>query len=162
MDLLIGRRELMRLSGASRVQCDYWARTWLLPPVAGGGGAGHHRKWRLQDVIAARAIVRLRKEGLSLQRLRALVEALRRLNLGGPEALANPRLLLLGEKAYWIRNDTEALELLGRRPGQLVWRPALVVDVRDVLEDVESRARRAGLREVQRAVAQVLAGVGAP
>lgn len=153
---LVRREELMRLSGATRAQVAHWTKLGLLQPARPSKGPRSPHLWDLRGVVVARTLARLRQEGLSLQQLRALVAALRRFRLGGPEALASPKLLLLGRQAYWITSEHEALEILGRRPGQLAWRSALIVNLADVLEDIEARARRAGLHEVREAAREAL------
>jgi len=58
---------------------DYWARTGLLVPLLQvGQGSGRHRRYSYRDVLALKVIRRLLDADVSLRRIRAAVEFLRR------------------------------------------------------------------------------------
>jgi len=66
---------LCRLAGISYRQMDYWARTGILrPSVAEAQGSGSQRLYSSGDLLLARAIHRLLDLGLSLHRIRDLVD----------------------------------------------------------------------------------------
>jgi DNA-binding transcriptional MerR regulator len=70
-------REVAQILGISRRQLQYWAQTDLVRPSARSPG-GHHR-YTFQDLIALKAAKRLLDAGVSVQRLRKGIGALRRI-----------------------------------------------------------------------------------
>lgn len=48
----------------------YWVKTGMVNPQVKGAGQGNHGRYNLTDVTAIRAIVELRRGGVSLQALR--------------------------------------------------------------------------------------------
>lgn len=69
-------REVAQILGISRRQLQYWAKTDLVRPSQCTQG-GHHR-YSFQDLIALKAAKRLIDAGVSVQRLRESIRALRR------------------------------------------------------------------------------------
>ena len=70
-------REVSQILGISRRQLQYWAQTDLVRPSARSPG-GHHR-YTFRDLIALKAARRLLDAGVSVQRLRKGIGALRRI-----------------------------------------------------------------------------------
>jgi DNA-binding transcriptional MerR regulator len=70
-------REVAQILGISRRQLQYWAQTDLVRPSARSPG-GHHR-YTFRDLIALKAAKRLLDAGVSVQRLRNGIGALRRI-----------------------------------------------------------------------------------
>ena len=70
-------REVSQILGISRRQLQYWAQTDLVRPSARSSG-GHHR-YTFRDLIALKAAKRLIDAGVSVQRLRRSIRALRRI-----------------------------------------------------------------------------------
>lgn len=68
--------EVVQILGISRRQLQYWADTDLVPPASRTSG-GHHR-YTFQDLVALRAAKRLIDAGVSVQRIRRSIQALRR------------------------------------------------------------------------------------
>lgn len=66
---------MVQILGISRRQLQYWADTDLVPPSARTPG-GHHR-YAFQDLVALRAAKRLIDAGVSVQRIRRSIQALR-------------------------------------------------------------------------------------
>jgi len=69
-------REVAEILGVSRRQLQYWAQTDLVPPSAHTPGG--HRRYTFQDLVALRATKRLLDAGVSIQRIRSSIQALRR------------------------------------------------------------------------------------
>lgn len=69
--------EVIQILGLSRRQLQYWAQTDLVQPSVTTRG-GHHR-YTFQDLVALRAARRLIDAGVSVQRIRSSIQALRRL-----------------------------------------------------------------------------------
>jgi DNA-binding transcriptional MerR regulator len=70
-------REVAEILGLSRRQLQYWAQTDLVRPSVATRG-GHHR-YTFQDLVALRAAKRLLDAGISVQRIRSSIQALRRI-----------------------------------------------------------------------------------
>jgi DNA-binding transcriptional MerR regulator len=66
---------VVQILGISRRQLQYWAETDLAPPSATTAG-GHHR-YEFGDLVALRAAKRLIDGGVSVQRIRRSIQALR-------------------------------------------------------------------------------------
>ncbi|MGH0038106.1 MAG: MerR family transcriptional regulator [Myxococcota bacterium] len=67
--------EVVALLGVSRRQLQYWARTGLVEPSAVTPGG--HRRYAFDDLVALRAAARLIDAGISVQRIRKSLAALR-------------------------------------------------------------------------------------
>ena len=67
--------EVVQILGISRRQLQYWADTDLVPPATTTVG-GHHR-YAFGDLVALRAAKRLIDSGVSVQRIRRSIQALR-------------------------------------------------------------------------------------
>jgi len=74
---LFRSREASEIVAVSRRQLQYWAQTDLVRPSVQTGG-GHHR-YTFQDLVALKATRRLLDAGVSLQRIRNSIQALRRI-----------------------------------------------------------------------------------
>ena len=68
-------RDILHLLGISRRQLQYWAQTNLVEPSITTSG-GHHR-YTFEDLVALKAVKRLIDAGVSLQRVRSGIRALR-------------------------------------------------------------------------------------
>ena len=55
----------------------YWVQTGLIEPQKRGEGSGNFSRFNLTDVTAARAVVELRRQGVSLQALRKVQAIIR-------------------------------------------------------------------------------------
>lgn len=70
-------QEVVQILGVTRRQLQYWAQTDLVVPSASTRG-GHHR-YTFEDLVALKATKRLIDAGVSVQRIRSSIQALRRL-----------------------------------------------------------------------------------
>ncbi|MCC6642201.1 MAG: MerR family transcriptional regulator [Deltaproteobacteria bacterium] len=75
-DRLFRSSDVQQLLRLSRRQLQYWADTDLVRPDARTRG-GHHR-YTLEDLVALKAAKRLIDAGVSVQRIRKSIQALRR------------------------------------------------------------------------------------
>ena len=69
--------QVIRILGISRRQLQYWADTGLVVPSARTPG-GHHR-YTFEDLVALRAAKQLIDAGVSVQRIRKSITALKRI-----------------------------------------------------------------------------------
>ena len=69
-------REVVDLLGISRRQLQYWAQTELVAPTHKTRGG--HRRYSFEDLVALKAAKRLIDAGVSVQRIRKSIRALRK------------------------------------------------------------------------------------
>jgi DNA-binding transcriptional MerR regulator len=74
---LFQTRDVVELLGISRRQLQYWAKTDLITP--GAQTPGGHARYTFQDLVALKAAKRLINAGVSVQRIRSSIRALRRM-----------------------------------------------------------------------------------
>lgn len=98
---------MVQILGISRRQLQYWADTDLVPPSARTGG-GHHR-YSFQDLVALRATKRLLDAGVSIQRIRSSIQALRRTLPGVSRPLVELVLVATGDVVL-VLHDGAAFE----------------------------------------------------
>jgi len=70
-------RDVVQILDISRRQLQYWAQTDLVTPSEKTPG-GHHR-YTFEDLVALKATKRLIDAGVSVQRIRSSIQALRRM-----------------------------------------------------------------------------------
>jgi DNA-binding transcriptional MerR regulator len=119
--------EVCKVVGITYRQLDYWARTELiLPSIRDAGGSGTQRVYSFGDLVQLRVIRKLLDAGLTLQKVRKAVEALKDMN-EGPTGIT---LLSDGQTVFAADSPEEIYDLLQK--GQGVF--AIAVDrVRDDL-----------------------------
>ncbi len=76
-EALFRSREVSQILKISRRQLQYWAQTDLVTPSVQTNG-GHYR-YAFQDLVSLKATKRLIDSGVSLQRIRKSIAALRKL-----------------------------------------------------------------------------------
>lgn len=77
-DRLFTRRDIADLTGLHDDVLSFWSKRGLLQPVAGGGGAGQHRKFDFMAVQAAALLNELRRHGANIAALTGFAELLHR------------------------------------------------------------------------------------
>ena len=97
-------REVVELLDLSRRQLQYWAKTGLIEPSARTPG-GHHR-YSFEDLVALKATKRLLDAGVSVQRIRKSVRALRALLPQVASPLCELVLVATGDVVLVFREDT--------------------------------------------------------
>jgi DNA-binding transcriptional MerR regulator len=106
---LFRTREVALLLAVSRRQLQYWAKTDLVRPSHLTKG-GHHR-YTFRDLVALKAAKRLIDAGVSVQRIRTSIGALRRTLPGVSQPLAELVLVATGDVVLVLR-DGSAFEAL--------------------------------------------------
>lgn len=72
-----GVAAVLRLTGISYRNLDYWARTGLVrASIRGAGGRGTRRLYAFEDLVALRVVKQLRSAGIPLQAIRRAVRYL--------------------------------------------------------------------------------------
>jgi len=109
--------QVCALAGVSYRQVDYWARTGLLvPSLQVAQGSGRHRRYSYRDVLALKVIRRLLDADVSLRRIRAAVEFLRR---ELDEDLVSATLVLNGSRSVLVHREGELLDIVPQGQGVL-------------------------------------------
>jgi MerR HTH family regulatory protein len=101
---LFRTREVAQILGVSRRQLQYWAKTDLVLPSHRTEG-GHHR-YTFQDLVALKAAKRLIDAGVSVQRIRRSIGALRRILPSVSQPLAELVLVATGDVVLVLREGT--------------------------------------------------------
>ncbi len=133
-------REVVDLLDLSRRQLQYWAKTGLIEPSARTPG-GHHR-YSFDDLVALKATKRLIDAGVSVQKIRKSVSALRALlpKVGRP--LSELVLVATGDVVLVFQDDTVFEAVSGQE-----W----IFEVADFEREVSAyRERESGYRKEKR------------
>lgn len=94
----------MQILGISRRQLQYWAQTDLVEPSAKTPG-GHHR-YTFEDLVSLKATKRLIDSGVSVQRIRKSIRALRRILPGVSKPLSELVLVATGDVVLVFSEQT--------------------------------------------------------
>lgn len=134
--------QVSALTGVGERTLDYWYRTGVAAPAVDlGMGRSRGKRYSFVEVTGIRCIQNLRAQGVSLQRVRRVVDQLRKLSGEGNslELLSAARLLVLDDGSEVALAETpERLLSLLEAPGQGVFRPVLVA-VGHAIAEVQQR-----------------------
>jgi len=129
--------DVVRLSGITYRQLDYWIHLGLITPMKASSGIGDPRRYSFEDLLRVRVIGQLRSKGLSLQMIRKAVKALEeRWQVADP--LLSGAMLAIGRDVYFAESPTELWHVLS---GQGAVKSFLLVDVGALARDTEERVR---------------------
>ena len=105
-----------KIVGITYRQLDHWTRTSLIEPsVASAQGSGSQRLYSYNDLVELKVVKSLLDGGLSLQRVRKVIEQLR--DLGTDLAAAN--LVIQGNTVTLIGQDDDIFDLMRNGQGVL-------------------------------------------
>jgi DNA-binding transcriptional MerR regulator len=97
-------RDVVDLLKISRRQLQYWAQTGLVEPSAKSPGG--HSRYSFGDLVALKAAKRLIDSGVSVQRIRASIGALRKILPTVKQPLAELVLVATGDVVLVFRDGT--------------------------------------------------------
>lgn len=97
-------RDVVQILGISRRQLQYWAQTDLVEPSAKTPG-GHHR-YTFEDLVSLKATKRLIDSGVSVQRIRKSIRALRQILPGVSKPLSELVLVATGDVVLVFSEQT--------------------------------------------------------
>jgi DNA-binding transcriptional MerR regulator len=97
-------RDVVEILKISRRQLQYWAQTDLIAPSAQTGGG--HGRYTFSDLVALKAAKRLIDSGVSVQRIRKSIRALRTLLPTVEQPLAELVLVATGDIVLAFRDGT--------------------------------------------------------
>jgi DNA-binding transcriptional MerR regulator len=138
-----GVAAVLRLTGVSYRNLDYWARTGLVrASIRAAGGKGSRRVYAFQDLVALRLVKQLRGAGIPLQAIRRAVKYLQE-HADAP--LSRLALVADGRKVL-ARTDDPRRMIEATGAGQVV----ISVDVAPIRRELESSvAELSTARELQ-------------
>ncbi len=97
-------RDVVDLLGISRRQLQYWAQTELVAPTHKTRGG--HRRYSFEDLVALKAAKRLIDAGVSVQRIRKSIRALRKTLPSVASPLSQLVLVATGDVVLVFRDGT--------------------------------------------------------
>ena len=101
---LFRTRDVVQILGISRRQLRYWSQTDLIVPSSQTPGG--HARYSFEDLVALKAAKRLIDAGVSVQRIRKSIGALRKILPTVRRPLAELVLVAPGDVALAFRNGT--------------------------------------------------------
>lgn len=132
IDFRVGGWRAARIVGVPYRTLDSWVRTRLLTCEVPAQGKGTRRGFGLIDLVRARAVAEMRKEGASLQAIRQVVAELTD-HYAVTDPLALGRLLVAGSELFWDIDDATLLNVVKQ---QLAARPLILLDVGEIVVHV--------------------------
>jgi DNA-binding transcriptional MerR regulator len=100
-------------------------------------GTGRVRRFDFADLVRLFAIIRLRNAGLSMQALRRAVAILQAEYQEG-DPLGSGRLLVIGDRPFWLQGDDELVDLLRR---QTAMQNVILVDLGQVAQETRAKVQ---------------------
>jgi DNA-binding transcriptional MerR regulator len=97
-------RDVVDILGISRRQLQYWAQTDLISPSETTPGG--HRRYSFADLVALKATKRLIDAGVSVQRIRTSIQALRKTLPNVERPLSELVLVATGDVVLVFRDGT--------------------------------------------------------
>ncbi len=139
--------QVARLAEVPFRTLDHWVRTGLLTCSVPAGGKGKYREWTLPDIVRARTVAELRRHGLSLYRIRQVVEQMRgRWQVSDPLAYNDSRLVLLGDSVHWVTDGGHLMNILD---GQLTVTDLVQIPYGALVTDTRRRVREIAEAELR-------------
>ena len=109
---LLGTGAVVRILGVSRRQLQYWAETGLVAPSARTRGG--HRRYTFADLVALKAAKQLIDAGVSVQRIRSSLGALKRILPQVRQPLSELVLVATGDVVLVLREGAAFEALSGQ------------------------------------------------
>ena len=135
---LFRTRDVVEILGISRRQLQYWSQTDLIVPSARTSGG--HGRYTFEDLVALKAAKRLIDAGVSVQRIRKSIRALRGILPNVRRPLAELTLVATGDVVLAFRDGTVFDAVSGQE-----W----VFDVATFQRDVEAWPQSSETRSAQ-------------
>lgn len=105
-----GASVVMGLTGVSRMQLQHWDNTGMIKPsLRRGNGKGSRRTYSFKDIVALKVASGLRREGIGLQKIRAVVDYLRKNCPDASVPLSELRFVTNGLDIFVITDDRDVL-----------------------------------------------------
>lgn len=156
MNTFYTSKQVIQIAGVEQHNLKYWTSTGLVEPsIDQGKGTGNRRKWSYIDLVGLRALLTLRDNGVSLQRVRQLLpklQAYTQVN-GTLKALSKSRLVVLADDVAMVNTDKELISLL-KQPGQGLM-AAVVLEMQGIVKDVQERMQNSTDKKIQASIVEL-------
>ncbi|MEW6659167.1 MAG: MerR family transcriptional regulator [Thermodesulfobacteriota bacterium] len=144
MEETFGKKTVEALTGLTYRQIDYWASTGVVIPFGPAAGKGSRREYSFKDLVALRVAKKLKKDGISLQKIRKSLAWLRKQDefkdLRQP--LAELRFVTDGETLFVMNVEKDQEKIIDAlKQGQLVFSVALGKIIEDLQGEVKQLAK---------------------
>lgn len=134
-------RTVVRLTGLTLRQTDYWDRThFIKPSVKEASGYGTGRLYSFEDVVQLKVAKTLIDKGVSLQKIRKAITYLKKNFPDAKKPLAEMKFLTDGETIFVLADKKEKI-LDTLRRGQMVFALALGELIEELKGEVEKISR---------------------
>lgn len=133
-------KTVARITGVTARQLDYWANTgFVVPSIQIGAGRGKVRLYSFVDLVQVKVARQLRDAGISLQKMRKAVNALRNIAPEVEKPLAQFELISDGREVY-VADSEDRMVAITSGMGQFYWRLKVGELVRELVGQVEQMA----------------------
>lgn len=114
-------KQVCKITRVDYSTLDYWVRTgFIKPSIDEGQGTGNKRRYSFSDLVLIKVAASLRKDGVTLQKLRKVIEYLSQ----NTDSISNPitgSVLITDGKTVFKVTDNNDILIDILRGGQLVW-----------------------------------------
>ena len=111
--------QVCKIVGISYRQLDHWTTTKLVKAsLRNLKGSGHHREYSFEDLLRVKIIKNLRNGGMSLQKIRIALKALKKI-LDTGVSFSDVTVVSDGQSIYASKNENDFIDIL--RKGQAVF-----------------------------------------
>jgi len=136
LECKLGGWQAARVVGIAYHTLDYWVRSGLLSCEVPAHGKGSRRVFSFLDLIRARAVADLRKQGVSLQTVRQVLQELTAKWQVDDPLVHTGRLVVAGDDLFWVLDDQALLNAI---TAQLAARPLVILPVGEMVADTRAR-----------------------
>jgi DNA-binding transcriptional MerR regulator len=134
-------KTVARITGVTARQLDYWANTdFIIPSVQVGAGRGKVRLYSFVDLVQVKVAKQLGDAGISLQKMRKAVSALRSIAPDIEKPLAQFEFISDGRDIF-VADTEERMIAITHDMGQFYWRLNVGDLVRELADKVEQLAQ---------------------
>ena len=126
--------------GIKYATLDHWLRTDAIECAVKAEGSGSRREFDFLDLLRARAVARLRTAGVSLQKVRRVIQELERHYKIKAPLTQSSRLIVAGGRLHWAHTEEELIEVLSH---QFVATPFVILDVGGWYIEIKQKAKAA-------------------
>lgn len=141
---MLSAKQVCRIAGLDYARLDYWARSgFLKPSINEASGKGSKRLYSFIDLLSIKVAKKLRDEGVSLQKLRKVIDYVYKHRQDIESPLANLVLITDGENIFELTSDPNIMvDIL--KSGQLIF--AFAVD--KLVDSAKNMLKKEGIEGI--------------
>jgi len=137
----LGGWQAARVVGIAYHSLDYWVRSGLLSCEVPARGRGSRRVFSFLDLIRARAVADLRRQGVSLQTVRRILQELTEKWQVDDPLVHTGRLVVAGDDLLWVLDDQALLNAI---TGQLAAQALVILPVGEMVAEIRASVEAFG------------------